>query len=300
MRLCLIAWLVFAVAACAPVTKKPQKMRDPSAFEVQAAHQFEQHEFQSNQAFYEALENAYAHLVASELNDGQAHLNNKRLSGLFQDAYVAFFYSNDARYAKDMRAIHDTLETRGVATEKQTKKLFDAYLVLRDFVQAVGLQKQHEHLAKHAVPKIQGAVVSGLSVFGVSSASGWRKQPVDLNQVRLIVVTNPLCHFSNEALQAINNDAQVRAWFAKHALLLMDQKAVTYAHAAAPDWNQTHPDLVMHHVVSESDWPMIDSWATPTFYFIHDGKEVEHMTGWRKDQEPMSVLKAAIERANQW
>lgn len=269
----------------------------PSLFEKQASQQFERHGFKANDEFNQALSSSYEVLVASELKRGHPHLSHQRLSGLFQDAYAAFFYSNDGRYLHDMSVMHDTLSLRSVVTEKQTKKLFDAYLVQRDFTQASRLQTQHEHLAKHSVPiPNEAKVMDGLSLFLPQQKNIWEKQPVDLRQVRLIVTTNPLCHFSKDAFAAISQDASMRAWFAKHAVLLMDQRAVTFAHENVLDWNKAHPELMMHHVVSEIDWPMVDVWSTPTFYFIRHGKEVERINGWRANQEPMGVLKSAIKR----
>ena len=45
-------------------------------------------------------------------------------------------------------------------------------------------------------------------------------------------------------------------------------------------WNKTHTDQSIVLARHTADWSMINSWGTPTFYLMHDGKMVANFSGW--------------------
>jgi hypothetical protein len=50
-------------------------------------------------------------------------------------------------------------------------------------------------------------------------------------------------------------------------------------------WNREHPIAAMNAVERESDWPGIDTWAMPTFYFFRDGRVVSKVSGWETHRD---------------
>jgi hypothetical protein len=101
-------------------------------------------------------------------------------------------------------------------------------------------------------------------------------EPKNANFV--VVVAHPLCHFSQNAISAIAADPELSAGL-KQAIWL-----------APPDgnlrldvfrnWNRIHPLQRMAIAYTKTEWPSIDSWETPTFYFFRKGELVGKVAGW--------------------
>lgn len=57
-------------------------------------------------------------------------------------------------------------------------------------------------------------------------------------------------------------------------------------------WNRVHPNEQMQFAYRREDWPMVDRWETPVFYFFKDGRVVGKVNGW-----PATGRKAEIRRS---
>lgn len=102
----------------------------------------------------------------------------------------------------------------------------------------------------------------------------------------VVIVSHPLCHFSNNAAQAIQSDTYLRAALHNRVKWLVPQQLNFDARELA-EWNGDHPDQQLSLAYLGNQWPEIRSWATPTFYFFNDGKLISSFSGWpvegRKD-----------------
>jgi len=61
-------------------------------------------------------------------------------------------------------------------------------------------------------------------------------------------------------------------------------------------WNKLHPTQVMALAYKTKNWPIIDDWSTPIFYFVRNGIVVDKVVGWPKDGRNTPLLRAAISR----
>ena len=85
----------------------------------------------------------------------------------------------------------------------------------------------------------------------------------------------PGCHFADQALEAIDNDAELGPVFRKYALPL----ASRVDFSSLGNWNTAHK-LQYQVTVSNGDWPGIDFTSSPVFYFIKNGKILHEAPGW--------------------
>ena len=61
-------------------------------------------------------------------------------------------------------------------------------------------------------------------------------------------------------------------------------------------WNQDHPLTQFAIAWRRDEWPQIDHWATPTFYFFARGDLVAKVSGWPDEgrhEELMAAARAA-------
>jgi hypothetical protein len=118
------------------------------------------------------------------------------------------------------------------------------------------------------------------------------RRNVDLQRpAQVVIVSHPLCHFSQAAVQDIQADPVLDKVFREHAKWLVPQDAHLYFDIMQR-WNREHPGREVTMTVRREEWPMIDSWSTPTFYFLENGVVSAKVEGWPKGGRRPELLAA--------
>ena len=107
----------------------------------------------------------------------------------------------------------------------------------------------------------------------------------------IVVVASPLCHFCQRAIRSIEGDAVLRPLFREHALWMVPPDESTSISTVAT-WNRLHPNEEMEFAYRRDEWPMVERWETPVFYFFKDGRVVSKVAGW-----PVAGRKAELNRS---
>jgi hypothetical protein len=154
----------------------------------------------------------------------------------------------------------------------------------RRFEQARRFLAAHPELDEPEPPRLTGlrADAQGAAEMRIGQSEGmldWA--PVDVAVLpRILVIGHPSCHFIQDAAHTIGADPALRKLFAAaHAKWLAPQDTgtdFTFFHRR----NTEHPDLPMTIAYRAAGFPMIDHWATPTFYFLDHGRIVSKVVGW--------------------
>lgn len=247
-----------------------------------------------------ALEGAYQQWFAPLQNQADVHrTSDAELEWLFQAANIAAYWSLSDDYLSDMAMDLGGLEDRNRASTQDREYMFHALLMLRKFSEARALLDQHQGMQVPNVPRVENKVadtVHGHTVLAVEPGKPiLTHQAAQLNPgIQIIVVGHPLCHFTQNAARALEHDPELLRVFKRHALWLAPQQG--YLHVKAfQRWNREHPGERMVMAWKESEWPQIDTWATPTIYFFDDGELVYKIVGW-PGQGNLDVLTAAARR----
>ncbi|KRE98591.1 hypothetical protein ASG87_14440 [Frateuria sp. Soil773] len=191
------------------------------------------------------------------------------------------------------RRVLAEMQRRGMADDKDYADLYDALVADRQFNAAAALR--HAHPKMDTVP-LPAYVPAGTLPAGQPTALGidarahtMRREPVDLDgPLRIVVIAG--CHFSEDAARAIEGDAQLRPLFARHSTWLSNASSDL---AAVPAWNRQFADLPMRVAWDEREWPMLDSWAMPTYYVFRNGRLAKKFSGW----EGVDSLKRSLREA---
>ncbi|HZP64928.1 MAG TPA: hypothetical protein VFB32_01350 [Rudaea sp.] len=208
------------------------------------------------------------------VSDGDAAL-------LYRAAALSALATGHARYVRDMRRLLRELEARRTVTPREYAELYRADVMARDFADARRLVSAYPTLDVEPMPYIrEAAAIHGPSeLLVVPNRYELVHRPVRLEAERqIIVVADPLCHFSQDAVRAIEADPQLASALAR-AKWIAPQGA-RFAVDAYQQWNRQHPSARLAMAYRNSEWPMIDSWATPTFYVLERGKVVAKIAGW--------------------
>lgn len=216
----------------------------------------------------------------------------------FTAAFVASTYGLNPRSIMEMDDYLGALETSHSATRADYTMAHGVYLAARMFDKAKQLEAKHSEIDLEQAPEIDGKPAidkpkPSKLVLGDDGHS-LRYVPVDVRGKLLVVITHPLCHFSANAIREITARKDLSDAF-QDALWLVPPGGPTLYFAKAQQWNNTYPSARMAFMYHREDWPMIDGWATPTFYFMSHGKVVQKVEGWPHSGAAEAFLKAYAE-----
>lgn len=223
-------------------------------------------------------------------------LDNAELEYLFDVTSLTIFYANNDRLTKKLSTIFSELDKRHLVTTKHIEKLFSAFISSRLFDEAEALKKRLKQNNFELIPLLKVNAQNTTSLFSewrIDDASeSMERQNFDLtNGETIVVLTHPRCHFSQNAITSILNDPDLKAMFETHAHLIapqtdkIDFKLLQY-------WNKAYPTLPIALMHKHDEWPFIEEWGTPQFYFLKNGEVKAHVEGWPKAGNKDKLLAA--------
>ncbi|MFC7520177.1 hypothetical protein ACFQS6_08190 [Xanthomonas populi] len=228
------------------------------------------------QRLADAYDTGFAPAVnASHLIDVSA----EDLEILSQASQRLAYYTKDERYLHDMIKVMDAYGSS--AGPDAVKRYHQTLLQFRRFAEAKRLALHHPDLAFEPVPDVvRAASAVRPNAYAIDQDKRrLREIQVPLRGDTLVVVVLPHCRFSVRAMDDLRHHPLLRGvtlvWLAPVGLRLDYELFET--------WNKTHTDQSIVLARHTADWSMIDSWGTPTFYLIHDGKVVANFSGWPQE-----------------
>jgi hypothetical protein len=248
----------------------------------------------ATRAIASKINNRYRALILPyQTTAAVSKLTNEDLELLFQAAYVAFFYTISAGTLDDMQLDLAEMRRRGIAHSGDDAKVYASLIEIRYFGQARAFAKVHPRALTEAVPVVSDDHIRhGPTAFLVEAGgSKLERRSVDLRNGRIVVVSSPLCHFSQRAIRSIESDAGLRPLFHDRAVWVVPPDQST-PFATVANWNRLHPHESMVVAYRREEWPMIDLWETPVFYFMRHDRVVSKVVGW-----PIAGRKAEIKRS---
>lgn len=214
------------------------------------------------------------------------------LDDLFRAAYTAQFYTHARAQAADLERIFTALMKLGAATDTHRTQLHEALVKARDFTAARAYATPEQ--ARFVFDDPLGDTAGAPTAWRMASESATREAIAPLP--RIIVVSAAACGFSRAAMEVITKDPELGPVFTREALWLSppDQlRPSDYQRGYAA----AHPEAVIRIAHTHAQWPMLDAWNTPNFYFLRDGAVVERVESWPLDGSQRDAVRAAAQRA---
>lgn len=222
--------------------------------------------------------------------------NEDELSNLFKTYYNYLIASGQRTGVSELEAIFHTMEAMGWADERTIELMHRLYLTFRLFDDAEAFRESHAEFKLAAPPPISPSkpADSGRIVLTPSEdGSVLVRQSIDLSSNKVVIIGHPHCHFSRNAMADIADDPELADSLQSNAVWLAETFA-SLTDGAIVEWNRAHPAQKFRYVASESDWPEINYWGTPSFYFFKNGRLVKKVIGWPNDIDGRNERKAAL------
>lgn len=220
------------------------------------------------------------------------------LRARFDTANVVAFYSHDESISSEIEEMYQILSKLGISNSEDRDAAIGAQIISRRFDRVGKISRLGLTGKAFEIPQIDPNGVSDLDRWQILSIKGeiLRREVIGVDKGDfVIVVASPLCAFSRAASKAIQNDVMMSRFFSRQGIWLMPPMRRLYLDRVA-SWNVSNQDQEMVWAYKASNWPVIDNWSTPVFYFIRNGAVVEKITGWPKNGGNIPALRSAIRR----
>jgi len=250
-----------------------------------------------------AISDLYENLFRPRLGDSGLRLaSSADLDRMLRFAHTVAFYSREPRHLADMQQVLSELESRGAASDGQRKLMYEALVGHRRFDEARLYRSRHPTLDVEPLPDLGRALPPSADEVLVYDPDPveFRLSPRRLDiarGVRIVIVGHPACGFSRAAARFASTRPDVARSLHKHAVWITPVGMRLYFEEIQV-WNRECPQFRTFITRHRDDWPMIAEWATPQFYLLRDGKVVDHLAGWPKDdsnQERLLRMLTAID-----
>lgn len=220
---------------------------------------------------------------------------------LFNALSMKSFYSLLLVDALALEKLAMLLKAKKDLRPTEAKAVFGALLGARAFERAKLFQNAVNPTAAETLPKTIDLLDAGsartLWLIDQSNRVIERKLVPEFRGAQLIVVASTQCQFSVRAMTAIAADTALSAAVPTSTLWIVPPER-SLPFTALQRWNQSH-DLLQFALVNKKDeWPFIDSWDTPEFHFLKDGKVVDRLTGWPRDGSNEQKLLSKLRELN--
>lgn len=222
-------------------------------------------------------------------------LDHRGVEVLYRAARLAAFHTYDDEHVRDMASALGALQERGRAAHHHYLRMYETFVGARMLTEARALATQHPSPEMEVLPALRAdELTAGHPTEWVVDPDEHvlRRRSVDIPEAgHVVVITTPRCHFALAAMRDIEADPVLRRVLAKHATRLAPQDTRLDVEAIQR-WNRDHPEQAISLVFRRDEWPMVDSWATPTFYVLENGAVTAKVEGWPREGRRAELLAA--------
>jgi hypothetical protein len=206
------------------------------------------------------------------------------------------FYSANRQSVSLMKMIIDEKKSRGESVSGILPKLHSAYVRTRQFDKAKVLVTEYPSIKFSALPQVKHDKSASRSLYTVND------QATKIEQTAFnfpkgghaVVVSAPICSPCKRLFSWLQTRPKLKKVMTEQATWITPVVGELYLEEMR-ETNDTYAPIRLQYTYSQKQWPEIEYWATPTFYFYQDGELVKQMSGWPKkgrEQALLSGLKA--------
>lgn len=244
-----------------------------------------------------AMAAAFDKVSASRTMRSMETLDSEDLKMLFRSADLTHNHTLREQDITVMELALSELINRGIDTQRNRVDMYGAYISMRMFTDAQHFADKHGIEVDRIAPSIVSEVPEnfhGRTLLKVSLTNNKLTHTSFVPGLSdyIIVISHPLCHFTRDAVSAIEQDSTLSKIFSENSFWIAPvDRNVHFETLQA--WNLKHSGAEFSVAYRREDWQQIDYWGTPTFYFFKDNKMIEKVTGWPDSGRREELIQAA-------
>ena len=220
-----------------------------------------------------------------------------QLQAFYRAAELAQFYAHRDQDLEAMEAAFSELARREQASPEDLQGMFGAYISMRAFDTAGRFASTHQVQMPETLPEVvnrlpPGFVGPSLLQPTASGAGVARIMFAPSADAHIVAVSHPMCGFTRRAIAAIEADPELTNLFRDKVYWITPVDRRLHLDMVR-NWNEAHPLTQFAFAWRRDEWPAIDHWGTPTFYFFANGELVAKVTGWPEEGRRKELIAAA-------
>ncbi|UJB17266.1 MULTISPECIES: hypothetical protein [Lysobacter] len=240
------------------------------------------------------IERSYKSLFGNEQGRPTAAWSSSDLKLGFRAASQVAFYSLDDRYLEDMARYLTLLEANKQASTAEYGAMYGALVQARRLDLAKTMYLEHGNAEMEPLPHQDERPSSENKAreWSVDSEGSLTLHSHQPKAAEIIIVSHPSCGFTRRAVQDLDAAFGKSSPFflSTHWLTPQDRR---FQVDSLRKWNGQHSNARMFIVYKQREWSQFDSWDTPTFYFLKNGKLKQKIVGWPNKEQVGKIMKAA-------
>lgn len=209
------------------------------------------------------------------------------------------FYIQDKNIITDYQTYFRLLEKNNWAVSKNYRNLYAAFIKNRMFAKANLFYENHPNQNLNKLPKIiddnstDGRIVI-YTTDGKNKNILTKKKLALPKDLSIIVLAHPFCHFCQRAAKHLSSNQPLSTFLKENSTWIAPIDGNVRSDILF-DWHKTYPNFSISYIQYMADFPMLDYWGTPSFYFVKDGKVLDKLVGW-PDIKRMHDLQELIKK----
>ncbi|MFA0923568.1 hypothetical protein [Xanthomonas fragariae] len=233
-------------------------------------------------------------------------LPTEDLRALFEASAQLAFYANlyeglrGQEYVDDMEVSYLALKARHQLKESDVDAMRTAFESYRDFRRAEALMPNAgktdlQGINENVVLLEQGRIEKGSRRVIIFDESKGKFAPAfqHINAgLQIIVISG--CHFASDAAFSIDSDKEISSAFNKANAIWIASGDTQLISSDFLNWKTDHPRQPLKVAFDNADWPEIEFYSIPRFYFFKAGKLFAIINGWNSHQENLSEIRKVI------
>lgn len=237
----------------------------------------------TSKARSEAYSAIFEHYEPTLWSQNIQTLSDEQLFELSKLTHHISFYTKSPHHISTLTTVILELTDRGYTKiYPLVLHLEEAMVSARMFSELEDLKNRFNSIdfKSNVTLKMKSSSLAGPTIISVEKGNLVR-ETFTFGKYDIIVVSHPLCHFSNNARTFINSDDDLLNIFIKYSTWLIPPAGNFYlSNVEEVNANENLPFAYFYKM---SEFPEIESWDTPSFYFYKDGQLKFSFSGWPRE-----------------
>jgi len=207
------------------------------------------------------------------------------------------FYFPDSYLLETMIAIVKHMESKGKFIDNMLVSIHEAIVRSRKITEARALEATYPYITfSKTFPMISSEINLRSYLYLDTTNKQLIKKGFKFPSTGyVVVISSPLCSPSKRFTTWLNlkKNSTFKEVFTNNAIFLTPTDSTLYIDALST-LNKSIAPIQMHYSIDRNEWPEIQLWDTPTFYFYHNGVLKSQLVGWKSNE----VSKQLMEHLN--
>ena len=231
----------------------------------------------------ESYSEIFEHYKPTLSSSNIQRLSDEQLFELSKLLHHISFYTENPHHVSSLTTVIIELADRGYT------KIYPLVLHLEEVMVSTRMFAELEELKtrfnsidfkSNANLKVKATRMDGPTIISAKKGNLVR-EAFAFGKYDIIVVSHPYCHFSNNARAFINSDDALFNIFIEYSTWLIPPAGNFYLNKV--EEVNANENLPFAYFYKMSEFPEIESWDTPSFYFYKDGQLKFSFSGWPKE-----------------